>query len=498
MRARVDGAYEGALRAFKSPMLALLHKRYAPLVVTVLSSVFTSARPVVPVAEAHTEVDDALDQLRSAGHDGIPDGGARDLCRDWVNAGWLIRQVDDGDAENYRLSAHAVGALEVAGRAGGARGRVTESRVRTLLEAVDRLAQDSDPDVLTRMARLDAEIRQRQTELERLEVTGTVEEVDDEVLVEEAENVLALVRELPADFARVAESIKAIQRDVVAALRQDERPTGEVLAEYLERADELLSATAEGRAFAGALRLIDDRERLDNLAAQLDVVLRHRFARQLPAHQRAELRSITRQIETGLDDVLTAQRRASRVITTQVRHHDPLRDRQVDELLREAISGLSAWVPGSRPGEAVEVAPRLPRAHVGNLRETLHDLRPAVPPEPLADWDDDGDHGSLDDARVWGGPHYGELAAYLRRLAERLEAGAGLDVGQAFEQAPDELRRPVDLIGLLELAEDTGEAEPDEISFVTAVRPDGSRRRLAFGRAAVRTPDDETIEEVRG
>ncbi|MEV4008691.1 hypothetical protein, partial [Actinomadura sp. NPDC049753] len=31
-----------------------------------------------------------------------------------------------------------------------------------------------------------------------------------------------------APFARVAESIKAMQRDVVADLRQDARPTGEV------------------------------------------------------------------------------------------------------------------------------------------------------------------------------------------------------------------------------------------------------------------------------
>ncbi|WP_280487843.1 DUF3375 family protein, partial [Nocardia cyriacigeorgica] len=41
----------------------------------------------------------------------------------------------------YRLSAHGVGALEIAGRVGGSRTRVSESRVRTLLEAVERLAQ---------------------------------------------------------------------------------------------------------------------------------------------------------------------------------------------------------------------------------------------------------------------------------------------------------------------------------------------------------------------
>lgn len=262
---------------------------------------FTAERPTVPVADAHTEVGDALDQLRAAGHeDGLPVGSARDLCRQWADAGWLVRQVLDDDVEVYRLSAHAVGALEVAGRAGGARARVSQSRVRTLLDAVGRLAHDADPDVLVRMARLDAEIRRLQDELARLQRTGTVEPVDDEELLEQAENVVHLVRELPADFARVAESIKAMQRDVVSALRQDERPTGEILREYLARGEHVMESTVEGRAFSGALRLIGDPQRLDEIADQLDVVLRHRFAQRLPAAQRAELSEVVRRIEQGL------------------------------------------------------------------------------------------------------------------------------------------------------------------------------------------------------
>src|SRR5690606_18611053 len=148
MRSRgVEGAYQGALRAFQNPMLDLLHRTYAPFVVTVLAMMFTPERPTVAVADAHAEIADALDRLRSAGYGGegeppLPAGNARDLCRQWVQAGWLVRQVVD-DVEVYRLSAHGVGALEIAGRVGGARTRVSQSRVRTLLEAVERLAQDA-------------------------------------------------------------------------------------------------------------------------------------------------------------------------------------------------------------------------------------------------------------------------------------------------------------------------------------------------------------------
>src|SRR5690606_31769857 len=286
------------------------------------------------------------------------------------------RQIVDGDVEVYQLSAHAVGALEVAGRAGGVRARVTQSRVRTLLDAVERLAQDADPDVLVRMARLDTQIRRLQAELTRLQRTGVVDEVDEDELLEEAENVLHLVRELPADFARVAESIRAMQRDVVAALRQDERPSGDVLREYLERGEQVMTATPEGRAFAGALRLIGDPERIDELSVQLDTVLRHRFTGRLPAPQRAELRDIGRRIEQGVAEVIKAQRQASHVITTQVRNHDPLRDRQVDELLREVMTGLQAWVPGTRRSQEVVPLRRLPVADVAHLRQSTSDLRP--------------------------------------------------------------------------------------------------------------------------
>lgn len=477
----VEGAYQGALRAFKTPMLDLLHQTYAPFVVTMLATVFTADRPAVAVADAHAEIGDALNQLRAAGYGEedrlpLPAGTARDLCRQWVNAGWLVRQVLDSQVEVYRLSAHGVGALEVAGRVGGSRTRVSESRVRTLLEAVERLAQDADPDVMARIARLELEIRQRQQELRRLERGGAVETVDDDRLVEEAENVLHLARELPADFARVAESIKAMQRDVVADLRQDARPTGEVLREYLERGQQIMDATPEGRAFAGALRLIGDPERIDDLSGRLRTVLRHPFTAQLTEPQRREFTDIARRIERGVKEVLAAQRQASHVITTQVRNHDPMRDRQVDDLLREVMTGLHHWVPRSRHREPITPLRRLPAAGIEHLRQSLSDPRPPQPPAPLVEWDEDTMPDT--DTRAWGGPKYAALDEHLARFAGGADT---VDLAAAFGAAPEEIRRPVDLLGLLELAHRTGMTETESVVTVEAVRPDRTRRRFALG-----------------
>jgi hypothetical protein len=68
--------------------------------------------------------------------------------------------------------------------------------------------------------------------------------------------------------------------------------------------------------------------------------------------------------------------------------------------------------------------------------------------------------------------------------------GAGtVDVAAAFDAAPEGLRRPVDLLGLIELAHELGMDEQDDVASVVAVRPDGTRRRLAFGAVTARVED---------
>jgi hypothetical protein len=172
------------------------------------------------------------------------------------------------------------------------------------------------------------------------------------------------------------------------------------------------------------------------------------------------------------------------VITTQVRNHDPMRDRQVDEMLRDVMSGLHKWVPGSRRGEAVDPLRRLPVADVGHLRQRMSDLRPPQPPAPLREWDEAEDVPTSD-TRAWGGPRYAELRAHLAAFAGDAES---VDVAGAFRAAVEEIRRPVDLLGLLEIAHDTGMVETAEVAVVDTVRPDQTRRRFALGGMLAANP----------
>ena len=478
---RAEGAYQQAVGAFRNPTLDLLHGRYAPFVVAALSLIFTSERPTVAVTDAHIEVGDIAEDLRVTGHEDLPTGTGRDICRYWRRVGWLVEQIEDG-TEVYRLSAQAVGALEMVGRVGGGRARVSRSRVRTLLDSVDQLSQDAEPDAEQRLANLRAERDRIEAEMARV-ASGEIDAVEDDQLLEEAENVLHLSRELPADFARVAESINAMQRDVVAELRRDVRPTGEVLREYLHRGEHVMDTTPEGRAFAGALKLIGDPEQIDQLTDRVTSLLNQPFARRMRPDQRAELGAIARRVEQGVAEVLTAQRRASHVITAQVRTHDPVRDREIDDLLREAMAGLQIW-NGAGATDTVDPLRSFPTATIGHLRQNLADPRPPGTPEPLHDHEDEPDVPD-DDSRAWGGPHYPELEAHVAGLA-----GSGadtFDLADVFADLPGDIRRPADLLGLLEIAHRHGMTESEQVTEVEAVRPDGTSRRFAFGAVQAHT-----------
>lgn len=491
--ARAEAAYQQAAAAFKNPTLDLLHGRFAPFVVATLSVIFTAERPAVAVADAHVEVEAIVEELRAAGYDQeqrqLPAGGGREICRYWVRVGWLVPQIEDG-TENYRLSAQAVGALEIAGRAGGATARVSRSRMRTLLDSVDSLIQDAETDPERRMENLLTQRRALDAEIQRLQ-EGEVEIPEDDHLLEEAENVLHLARELPADFARVAESLHAMQRDVVTDLRRDERPAAEVLREYLHRGQHVMESTPEGRAFSGALKLIGDPAHIEQLTEQLSTLLSQPFARLLPAEQQRDIYGIATRVEQGVADVLTAQRRASHVITAQVRTHDPVRDREVDDLLRSVMSGLQTWMQTSGPADRIEALRSLPTAHIGHLRQSLSDPRPPNRPAPLNEAETDVEFVDAD-TREWGGPHYDQLETAVTNLhAADIEK---FNLAEVFEAAPESARRPVDLLGLLEIAHRNGMTEGENVSVVHTRRPDGSLRSFAFAEVTARTERNETDE----
>ncbi len=504
--------------AFDQPTLALLNRHYAPTVLTILAQVFPPHRASVDAEQVALEVEQHRLALAHHNCDDLDGHSVRQLLSRWVREKWLIRHLADDGTELFTLTSHTKDALDFVHRASGAHPLVSSTRMRTLIDTLDRFAHEAQPDRDQRIARIDHDIAQLSRERDELAAGAPMPTMSVQRMVENLDNVRHLVRELPADFARVAESMKDLQRHILTQLRAGDRRAGDVLDDYLDQAQHLLTATPEGRAFTGALDILRDDTTVAALNHAIHTIVSSPAGQSLPFAEKEALRSIVSSIVDSVDVVLSEQQRASRSLTTHLRHYNPAHDREIDDALEHALSALTRWFPSTSRGERVPALPRFRRAHIGKLRTTVPDIRPAQGPPALVD---DGEVAAELDrgyARAMGGPHHKDI----RQVLEAAPRHGYTTLAQVFQHAPTELQRPVDVLGFQEIMMNDAAPDLDEDHLattqrqsskdtappadhgktvreehlpwdtVTAVRPDGTTRTFLVPRMALPTASQPT------
>jgi hypothetical protein len=246
---------------------------------------------------------------------------------------------------------------------------------------------------------------------------------------------------------------------------------------------------------------------LADLHRDLDVILTHPFAQALTPAEQREFRRTVKVIQDGIRDVLAQRQRLSATLRDHIVHYDVVRDRELDATLRQINQQLDTWMrtAGPRATIGVELVPA--KIDIHHLRERFWDPAEAAPPPPLEDVSGTAPHAPrLDDIRSQGGPT-------LARLREQLIAAAAADepgsVAEAFGALPDNLRRPVELIGLIHLLLGARAHEPaDELpdagtpaaasereEHVKAIRPDGTCRIFAMPVLPLHPDDASALAE---
>lgn len=480
-RARIESA-------LNSPTLRLLDRKSAGVAMPVFAVAFPDDAQPIPVERFHTVVEALLAELSSAGYT-VPSGDGKALAMQWVRERWLYRDSGRGQ-ETYQLTGDAKQALEYVARTTRTQLNVSASRIETMRRVISEAALASNPDREERKRRLAEEIAVLQAELDRLEAGGELPRASEAELVEQFSNVLREIDGLPSDFRRVEEAVRSMHKVIARRFREEERPVGEVLDDYLEQARSLLTATPEGRAFEGAQELLRKPDLLTRLRDDLESILANPWADSLLPDERRQLRSAVAVIRRGRDDVLDQRQRLSATLREHIENYDHIKNRELDLVLRGIDQEMRMWMQSARVRNHVDVELMPPGLDVVALKVRLFDPDSERVPEPLEDVSSDAPPApSLEEIRKKGGPSLSQLQEQIDDL---LVAGDVATAAALFNAFPEELRRPVEVLGLLHLLLriDAG-VDPSVREPVATVRPDGSTRRLLMPAVTVGKDSDD-------
>ena len=310
---------------------------------------------------------------------------------------------------------------------------------------------------------------------------------------EQFANVLRELDGLPSDFRRVEEAVREMHRSITKRFREEERPVGEVVDDYLEQSANLLTATPEGRAFAGALELLRKRDWLSRLRADLDTILAHPWAEILLPDEQRQLRMTVDVIRRGISDVLSQRQRLTATLREHIENYDHIRNRELDAVLRGIDREMRTWMQSARARHHVDVELIPPGLDMAALRFKTYDPDNERAPEPLEDVSHEAPAAlSLDEIRKQGGPSLDQLR---QRIDEKLTTGDLESAGGLFNSLPDELRRPVEILGLLHLFTRMGaQIDPALRESVSAVRPDGTTRRFLMPTSTMQETQNASPE----
>ncbi|MBK8460147.1 MAG: DUF3375 family protein, partial [Micropruina sp.] len=247
MASGIEGDVARIEAALNTPTLKLLDRKSAVVALPVFAALFPDNAEPMPVERFHTRLEALLDELRGAGY-AVPASSGKALAMQWVRERWLSRDPGRGQ-ETFRLTGDAKQVLEYVTRATRTQLNVSLSRIETMRRVVSDAALAAHPDRDERKRRLREEIARLRAEYERLDSGGEVPEATEAELTEQFANVLRELDGLPSDFRRVEEAVRDLHRSITKRFREEDRPVGEVVDDYLDQSSRLLTATPEGRAF---------------------------------------------------------------------------------------------------------------------------------------------------------------------------------------------------------------------------------------------------------
>lgn len=489
----VVAEYERIEVELERPTLRLLDKAEAPLVISVLSDVFEDNQEHVAAQTVQHRVRANLLTLDANGHN--PGGRFTDvdlgaseglalagtLCKAWVRNGWLASDRIGGE-ERYQLTASTQEAFDFVRRS-NSESVVSAERIRTIITAANSAVQAMTVDRDVRVATLEAQIADLQKQRDDLVAGGEIIPASPQSVREAFRNIDDLVRGLPAEFKRVAERLRASQSRALEDLRVSDEPQGIVVQRVLREFSQVLTDRYEGRAFLGAIALIDSMSEKREFEDNLRTLASHPAVENVGV-ARQRVRNALQIIRTGMKMVEAEREQLAQRLNTQVARFDADRDRAIDRRLKLVEQELRTWFASSRPRDKVSWILPCEDVSIDYWRgQYWHPKDTAMPPRVDRGADQEVSAPSAAELRLRGGPSRAQLAD---AIVDAVTSGEMDDptIAQVMGALPAELRRPIEIGGMYDLAALGGVIfdKTDDMEAVGTVSHDGTERQFVVPR----------------
>lgn len=429
---KADKAIATYRRMRNQPLWRLLASDNGPVVIGLLQSHLYENERSLPASIMFDRIRRDLEALRAQGED-FPQT-AQAYVANWLADGFLERRFPAGATEEeYELSTAAVEAIRFVSSMAKPHSTATESRLALVIQALVKLAEDTDIDKFRRIDRLMAEQARIDKEIDAIQ-KGQMRVLPHATALERTREIITLADDLTGDFRRVRDQFEQLNRNLRERLMDNEGSRGEVLDSLFAGID-LIAESDAGRTFSAFWRLLTDPEQAATLDQALDSVMSRQFVAQLDAKDRRFLLRMTRNLLEQGGAVHEVLQTFARSLKHFVQSREYLEQRRLNQLLKDAQRAALALKDEVRATETLQYTLELTSSRLGSLSQwVLHD--PSL--QALPDGMHDGEAPSIDLESI------GELVAQSEidfrtlkaNVRDVLEKRSQASIGDVLEQHP--------------------------------------------------------------
>ncbi|WAP51810.1 DUF3375 domain-containing protein [Arthrobacter sp. ATA002] len=309
-----------------------------PWVLALFREAFSRTRPQVPLEEFHKMTDGVLNQLRISGVSLREEWTGKNYADDWVARRFLARPRADGKFV-YELTESSVRFLSYLDGFTSDKTSLNSSRLATLLDRVENLAHETNPDPAARIAVLKEEVARREEQIRALEAGDAPAPVDGEAAVEAASDILDLAAALPADFKRMRDGLEKMLHALRQEMVESNAAKGLTMGEILD-ADRRLRNTPEGRTYESFTAFLNDADQQDRFRSAIAEVLERDFAEDMSPEDRQSLHRLISDMRGQATEIHRIYGRLSESMHTYVQSDEYRESVQLRQLIRAAETAV--------------------------------------------------------------------------------------------------------------------------------------------------------------